>query len=289
MNCAHFLTRTLTIAAAVLISGIVQPFNVSAGDITVKPSIAEAGKLRMGNTLSYAPFEFRDANNKPTGIDIELAFTAAKLMGVELEIVEIPFVNSLPALASGRTDISWASYTVREDRLKQVDFVVFMEAGTVAATTPEKAATMKSQNDLCGKKMAIIAGGSADFTADKLSSACEEAGLQPIKKEVFPDVPTTIQAVLSGRVDGKLDDSTASGYFEVTSGGKLVVVPGLYDPMPAGVAVPKGDTEAAEMMRSALQAMIDNGSYQAIFDKYGMGTSTIDEAYIVTSIDELRM
>ncbi len=253
-----------------------------------KPAIAKAGKLSMGSTLNYAPFEFRDVNNKPTGVDIDLANTAAKLMNVELEIVEIPFVNSLPALASGRTDISWASYTVKEDRLKQVDFVVFMEAGTVASTTAKKAATMQTQNDLCGKKMAISAGGSADFTADKLSATCEKAGLEPIKKIIFPDVSACVQAVLSGRVDGKLDDSTASGYYEVTSGGKLVVVPGLYDSMPAGVAVPKGDTEAAEMMRSVLQAMIDDGSYKAIFDKYGMGTSTIDEAYIVNKMDELR-
>ncbi len=42
------------------------------------------------------------------------------------------------------------------------------------------------------------------------------------------------------------------------------------------------------MMQSVLQAMIEDGSYKAIFEKYGMATSTIDEAYIVTSIDELR-
>ena len=99
---------------------------------------------------------------------------------------------------------------------------------------------------------------------------------------------SSIQAVLNGRVDGRLDDSTASGYFEKTSGGKLVVIPNLYDPTPGGIAIPKGDSQAAEMMRSVLQAMISDGSYKAIFEKYGMGTSTVDEAYIVTKMDELR-
>lgn len=283
-NAAQALTLTLAAGLA----GAVPAGPAGAAEIVVKPAIAEAGKLRMGNTLSYAPFEFRDEDNNPTGIDIELAYAATKLMGVELEIVEIPWVNTLPALVSGRTDISWASYTVREDRLEQVDFVVFMEAGTVVSTTPENAPGMQQRNDICGKSLAIAAGGSADFTGDKLSRECVDAGLAPIEKAVFPDVPSAIQAVLNGRVDGRLDDSTASGYYEATSGGKLVVVPGLYDPTPAGVAVPKGDAETAEMMRSVLQAMIDDGTYKAIFDKYGMGASTIDEAYVVTEIGELR-
>ncbi len=288
MNFPHIYRGAVACTFAAILFNFAQPGTVEAADISIKPSIANAGKLRVGNTLSYAPFEFRDDKGNPTGVDIDLAKAATKLMGLDLEIVEIPWVNSLPALASGRTDISWASYTVREDRLKQVDFVVFMEAGTVVSTTPAKASLMQTQNDICGKKLAIVAGGSADFTADKLSDACTQASLEPISKMIFPDVASAIQSVLSGRVDGRLDDSTASGYFEVTSGGKLVVVPGIYDTSPGGVAVPKGDTETAEMMRSVLQAMIKDGSYKAVFDKYGMGSSMIDESYVVTKISELR-
>jgi polar amino acid transport system substrate-binding protein len=288
MKDSKIVAKIVICLMITVLSGVVFVNDGSAAEIKVKPSVAKAGKLLMGSTLSYAPFEFRDENNNPTGIDVELAQRAAELMNVKLEIVEIPFVNSLPALASGRTDIAWASYTIREDRLKQVDFVVFMTAGSVLSATPEKAAEMQSKNDMCGKKIAILVGGSADFTLGKLSDECVAAGLKPIEKQVYPDVASFIQAVLNGRVDGRLDDSTASGYFEKTSGGKLVVVPNLYEPTPGGVAVPKGDKEAAEMMQSVLQAMIEDGSYKAIFEKYGMGASTIDEAYIVTSIDELR-
>ena len=288
MSYSTILAKIFYFLLIVVLTIISYVGNGVAEEIKVKPSVVEAGKLLMGNTLSYAPFEFRDENNNPTGIDIDLARRAVELMNVELEIVEIPFTNLMPALASGRVDISWASFTVREDRLAQVDFVVFMKAGTVLSTMPEKAPSMRSQNDICGKKIAIIAGGSADFTADKLSADCLTANLKSIKKQVFPDVASSIQAVLNGRVEGRLDDSTASGYFEKTSGGKLVVIPNLYDPTPGGIAIPKGDSQAAEMMRSALQAMINDGSYKAIFEKYGMGTSTVDEAYIVTNMDELR-
>ena len=288
MNRPRQITRAGLAAALCTVLALVGAHWANASEVFVKPSVKEAGKLRVGNTLDYAPFEFLDENNEPTGIDIELAQYAAKLMGVELEIVRIPFVNALPSLVSGRSDIFWASFTIREDRLEQVDFVAFMVAGSVVSTTPDRASSMQSQMDLCGKSLAIPAGGSAAFTAEKLSEACTDAGKAAIESVLLPEVPSTIQAVLSGRVDGRLDDSTASGYYEVTSGGQLVVVPGIYDTTPAGVAVPKGDGEAAEMVRSALQALIDNGSYAEVFESYGMEASTIPEAYVVTEIGELR-
>ena len=65
-------------------------------------------------------------------------------------------------------------------------------------------------------------------------------------------------------------------------------MPGLYDVSPLGVAVPKGDKETAEMLRAALQAMIENGTYKTIMAKYGMTTAMIEEAYIVDSADKIR-
>lgn len=286
-NLTNIIQRRLT--ATVLASFLVAGVQAAVADeVFVKPSVREAGELKVGTTLSYAPFEFIGEDNKPTGIDIELANQATDLMGVELKLVTIPFVNSLPSLAAGRTDISWASYTIKEERLKQVDFVTFMEVGSVVSTLPENAGSIQTQMDLCGKSLAVSAGSAASFTAETLTKACTDAGNDAITISVFPDSPSMIQAVLSGRVDINLDDSTASGYYATVSGGKLVVLPEIYDPLPIGLAVPKGDKEAAEMMRSALQALIDNGSYAEIFARYGISASSIPKAYVVRNISELR-
>ena len=258
-----------------------------SSEIEIASNLTTPGKLTIANTLGYAPFEFLTDDGAPTGVDIELAFAAADVLGLELEIVEIPFTSLIPAIAAGRADIGWGSFTVTEERLEQVDFVVFLVAGTVAAALPEVAATMSEQNDLCGLSIGIAAGSSADFTADILSSDCEAAGLAPIDKVIFPDVPEVIQAVLSGRVDARLEDSTAAGYYAVTSEGQMLVVPGLYDISPGGIVVEKGDVEMAEMMTAALQVLIDNGTYAEIFSKYGIDASAIEEAYAVTTIDEL--
>lgn len=97
-----------------------------------------------------------------------------------------------------------------------------------------------------------------------------------------------MQAVLSDRIDARMDDATASSYFEVTSKGKLVVLPGLYDVAPLGLAITKEDAKTANMMIAALDELFKNGKYQAILDKYGMGPYAIKEPYFVNSMKSLR-
>ena len=127
-----------------------------------------------------------------------------------------------------------------------------------------------------------------DFIADRLNAECKEKGLAEIQKSVFPEGKDIIQAALSDRIDARLDDATASGYFEVTSKGQMEVVPGLYDVAPLGIAIPKGDKETAEMLRATLDELIKNGTYKTIMGKYGMTSAMIEEAYIVDSADKIR-
>lgn len=286
--CGDSTDETATTAAPGTTAAPETTVASNASGITIADNLTSSGKLTIASTLGYAPFEFLTDDGEPTGVDIELAQAAAEVLGLELEIVEIPFTSIFPAIAAGRADIAWGSFTVTEERLEQADFVVFLATGTVAQTLPDFAANLTEQNDLCGLVIGLAAGGSADFTADDLNAECEAAGLDPFEKVIFPDTPEVIQAVLSGRVDARLDDSTAAGYYEATSDGEMVVVPGLYDISPGGIAVQKGDTQMTQMMAAALQVLIDNGSYGDIFDKYGIGASVLDEAYAVTAIGQLR-
>ena len=163
------LSRQVLIALALLIvTG-----SVTAAELPKSPEVMEAGKLTVANTLEYAPFEFTGEDGKPTGVNIELAAEAARLLGVELDVVRIPFTSMIPGLAAGRFKISWETFSPTEERLKQVDFVIFLKAGTVASTTREKAAEFNTENNLCGKRVGIVAGNVADFTADKLNLALQ--------------------------------------------------------------------------------------------------------------------
>ena len=272
----------LTAAIAVL-----SAYPSLSAELPLTSDVKDTGTLSIASGLDYAPFEYADENGDPAGMDIELVQAAAKLMGVKLDLKRIPFASQIPALTAGRIKVAWATFTVREDRLKQVDFVTFLKSGTVAAVLPENLSKFQSKQSLCGAKVAVQTGSAADFTTDKLSGECTKAGKPAIDKAIYPEQKDTIQAVLTGRADARLDDSTAVGYYQKTSGGKLVVAPGVYDILPLGVAVPKGDAATAEMMRATLQTLIDNGTYAPILKKYGMALAAVEKSRIISSVDQI--
>lgn len=257
-------------------------------EIPLAPQVAETGKLVIANTLEYAPFEFLDESGKLVGINVELAEAAAKALGVELELQRTPFASMIPALAAGRFDISWETYVATEERLAQVDFVMYIQAGIVASTTPDKVAMFEGDNPLCGKRLGLASGAASDFVVERLNAECLDKGLPEIQKQFYPQAVDIVQAVLADRVDARFDDATASGYFEVTSGGQLVVLPGVYDEVPMGMAIRKGDDALAEMLRAAVAELIANGSYAEIMARYGMTSAMIEAPWIVRKVEDIQ-
>tara|TARA_E500000305_G_scaffold111236_1_gene122163 strand:- start:36317 stop:37204 length:888 start_codon:yes stop_codon:yes gene_type:complete len=277
---------TLTAAAFVALALAATPS--FSQTVTPSDSVRESGLLSVANTLDFAPFEYLDETGEQTGIIIELAEEVADLVGAELDIQRTPFPSMIPGLAAGRFDIAWETFSATPDRLKQVEFVMFLKAGVAASTLPSLVDTFSGDHPLCGKRVGVSAGSASDFLVDELNVTCADNDLEPIDKSVFNSSTDIVQAVMSDRVDARMDDATASSYFEVTSKGQLVVLPTLYNVAPLGLAVSKGDSATAEMMVSALETLFENGTYQGILESYGMGAYAIDAPYRVDSMDDLR-
>lgn len=258
-----------------------------AQDVSVTPDVREAGKLTIASSLAYAPFEFTDEKGAPAGLNIELAHEVAKALGVELDIVPIPFAATIPAIAAKRVKVGWATFSVLPERIAQVDFVAFMQTGVVVSTLPENKEKFAKKTDLCGKTIAVGNGSSSDFSADKLSQECTDAGLPALNKMIFPEQKDAIQAVITGRAEARLDDDTAAGYYEVTTNGRLVVAGDSFYPAPLAIAVPKGDAATAEMIASAFSKIMADGSYQAILHKYGMDNAKLPEPVIYTDASQI--
>ncbi|WP_246591379.1 ABC transporter substrate-binding protein [Aminobacter anthyllidis] len=282
------LLRGTTFAAKAATALVAGAGTLAAAELPKSAEVKDTGKLIIANTLEYAPFEFIDENGKQVGINIELAEETANLLGAELEVTRIPFPSMVPGLAAGRFKVAWETFAATDERLKQVDFVMFIKSGIVASTTADKTSQFQGENNLCGKRVGVIGGAVSDFIADRLSGECKEKGLPEIAKSIFPEGKDIIQAALSDRIDARLDDATASGYFEVTSKGQMVVVPGLYDVAPLGIAIPKGDKETGDMLAAGVNELIKNGTYKTIMAKYGMTSAMIEEAYVVDSADKIR-
>lgn len=95
--------------------------------------IKKSGKLVMGTSADFPPYEFHIQENgqdKIVGFDISVAQEIAKDLGVELEIKDMSFDGLLAALDQGKIDISLAGFSPTEERRKTTDFSDVYYAGT---------------------------------------------------------------------------------------------------------------------------------------------------------------
>ncbi len=89
-------------------------------------TIQENGKVVVGMSADYAPYEFHyiDENGKDVigGFDVDIANEIANAIGVELVIQEMDFDALVAALPAGKIDLVVSGMNPTEERAKVVDF-----------------------------------------------------------------------------------------------------------------------------------------------------------------------
>lgn len=229
---------------------------------------AFADKVKVGIEAAYPPFSAVSADGTFVGFDIDIANALCEEMGAECTLVQQDWDGIIPALLARKYDAIVASMSITEERKKKVAF------SNKYYNTPAKFAQMK------GAGIAIDAGGLAGKTVGVQRATTHDNFIT----EVFGDnvdikrYGTQDEAYLdavAGRLDLLLADSVAmdEGFLATDQGeGWEFVGPGFSDPKyfgeGAGVAVRKDDTALLAKLNAALDAILRNGVYEAINDKY---------------------
>ena len=81
------------------------------------------GCFVVATNAMFPPFEYYKGN-KFTGIDIELAYNIANLLGKTLYIEDVDFTAVIPSVQAGHCEIGMAGLTVNAERLENVNFSV---------------------------------------------------------------------------------------------------------------------------------------------------------------------
>ena len=79
------------------------------------------GIIKFATVSGSAPFAYMK-NNKIVGYDIDVINYICKELGYKLEVIEMSFEGIIPALISGKVDVSGCSIIVTEERKKSVLF-----------------------------------------------------------------------------------------------------------------------------------------------------------------------
>ncbi len=92
---------------------------VFADDFT---DVMQAGVLRFGHHMDYAPFVYTDQNGSMTGIDVAMMEEVARRMGVSLQTVPLAWDGIIDALNFGQADVIGGGLSRTDERAGQIDF-----------------------------------------------------------------------------------------------------------------------------------------------------------------------
>ena len=244
----------------------------------VPSDILTKGTITFGSDGTYAPNEFVGTDGKTMeGMDIDLGTAIAAKLGLKAIFVNAPFDSIIPAIQSGKYDAGISSFTDNKDREKILDFVTYYSAGTSWAA---KTGSTLTPDTVCGKNIAVQKGTVQVDDITARSKTCTGAGKAAIKINQYQSQQDATATVVSGKNDAMLADSPVTGYAVKTSSSQLQIVGTVYGTAPYGIALPKAKGDLAKAFQGAINAIIADGSYKTILDKFGAADGGVTESVI---------
>ena len=253
-------TVALSAAALLLLTSCAPTTNVPADE----------NVLIVGSDLTYPPYAFLDGET-PAGFDPDLTLALAEAMDMTVAYEDTRFEQLIAGIKSERFDVIASALYITKERAVEVDYIPYFSTGNSIVVTAG-GSPLESIPDLCGKVVAVIKGGDIvqrlriDASAD-----CVESGQTGVDVREFTTDPEGTQALLSGQVDAQLTDAGVASTLEsATDNAVRISSTDLLYPIPVGLAVKKGNSDLAEKLLAALEAMKADGSYAALLSEYNL-------------------
>ena len=231
--------------------------------------------LNVGAYPTNPPFEFKNADGKFEGFEVDIVNEAAKRAGLTTNIADYGFQALFAGTTSKRIDVAISSITITPERLQSQSFTqpYYDSDMGVAAKTD---GAVKGLADLKGKIVGVLSGS----TGEKWSKENQAAqGFTEIKG--YNTQQDLLLDLNAGRVDGAVSDIPGMEYAFTKMQG-LGVVERIKTGEQYGLMMTK-DHPLLGKLNDALTEMKKDGTMAAIHKKWfgtdaAAGSSTVTEA-----------
>ena len=220
-------------------------------------TIQEKGKLVVGMSADYAPYEFHyiDENGKDVvgGFDVDIANEIAEAIGVELVIQEMDFDALVSALPAGKIDAVISGMNPTEERAKVVDFSdIYYNSKHGILVRAEDVDKYKTFADLEGAKVGAQLGSTQEQIA---KSEMPNADLQ-----LLANVNNLILELKAGKVDAIIMEKPVAE-MAVNSNPDLAVGEPTYEDKTGGnaVGIAKNNPELLAKINEVINELNESG------------------------------
>jgi glutamate/aspartate transport system substrate-binding protein len=234
--------------------------------------IKEIGKITFGYREASIPFAYLGADQKPTGLSLELCSAVADKLrsdlqrpGLEIDYVPVNASNRIPLLQNGTIDIECGSTTNTAERQKQVSFSVATYVASPRWLVSASSALVEP-NGLDGQTIVITQGSLNLGVAKKIIDE------QKLKLSIIQakDHAESLLILATGRAAAWFeDDILIAGLVANSPDPRLFrMLPATYEPSYYGLMTRREDPEFKALVDSVIREKMGSGEFNRLYSKW---------------------
>jgi polar amino acid transport system substrate-binding protein len=231
------------------------------------------GVLKVGTTPTYVPFEMTDKQGRIVGFEVDLLQAMSRALGVELELVAVPYTELLSGLMARKFDLIGSGMTVTQERNLKLNFSdSFIVVGQTVLLHPRLAGKVASIEDLdeAGYRIATTEGTTAEAAAQRFLGAARLSS--------FATPEEGVRQVVIGAADAFIHDAPYNLIAMTRPENQALLAleqPFTYEPLAFGLK--KGDYDSLNWINHFLNQVAQDGTYDRLYDKWFKDTDWMAE------------
>jgi ABC-type amino acid transport substrate-binding protein len=241
----------------------------------------QPGALLICMPFNRIRFAERDSSGNATGVDVEIGQQIGARLARTAQLIETPFDDLIDEIEQRRCDLTIGGQFITQGRLERIDMIPYRQGNPHVIVQAGNPHDIEELIDLCGRSFAVVAGtvyvdmvnGTGDYVGEGLDDQCASAGAAAVDLREYA-------------VQTEAEDALADGDVAAYAGNDFITQdqPSVYElavELPIvrnGIGHLLGAAVLDAEVRAALRAMISDGTYEDILERYGVAGVALTES-----------
>ncbi len=231
--------------------------------------IQQKGKLVVGTSADWPPFEFVDQNGDFVGFDISIAKEIGDRLGVEVEIIDMPFDSLIASIQEGKIDIAIAGIAATDERKKVVDFTTdyYWYGECLLVSSKFDISLLNDVEDMANFNVAAGTGTTGEYFIEE--NLINTGLLSKDKFFLYERAEQGARDILAKRIDiYQIDCAPAWEISKKLNGLKVIFSEGQLPRGTTHIAVPKGEKELLLILNETINDFKSSGFISELENKW---------------------
>ncbi len=233
--------------------------SASSSSSSIIDKVHSSKTLVIGTEGTFAPFSYHNSSDQLVGYDVDVIRAVAKELGYKVTFKEAKWDSLIAGLDSNKYEAVVNQVSITSERQAKYDFSIPYTYSYPSVITKKENTSIQSFNDIKGKKFSQTGTSNYSKIVQKYKGTIVATN----------DWNENVSLVLSGRVDGTVNDSLAFyDYMNKKPDADLKIASTSSEVSKQAVIFNKHNSAFKKEIDKALTALRKKGTLKTISEKY---------------------